>query len=104
MLVDNLDLSDNPAIDLIKNKNYGRIIPGLKLRIAPIITSRGCPYRCKFCTYKLHPKYRERSVGNVVNEIKQLNEQGYDFVFFCDDNFFADTIGGYLQFRLRGDE
>lgn len=86
MLVNDLDLSENPAIDLIKNKNYGKFA-GLKIRIAPILSSRGCPHRCSYCTFKLHPRYRERSVNSIFNEIKQLEEKGYKFIFFSDDNF-----------------
>lgn len=46
---------------------------------ATIYTTRGCPYRCSYCTTGqsaglLHKKfgYRERSIGPVVDEIERL--------------------------------
>jgi organic radical activating enzyme len=42
-------------------------------RFLPLITSRGCPYRCKFCVSPtLNPKWRSRSAKNVVDEIEHL--------------------------------
>lgn len=41
-----------------------------------IITSRGCPFSCAFCQPTLKkifgPKFRMRSVGNVIKEIKDI--------------------------------
>lgn len=46
---------------------------------AGVYTSRGCPYRCSFCTtghtaarYGARASHRYRSVENVVNEIERL--------------------------------
>lgn len=42
----------------------------------PIVRSRGCPYKCTFCSEKnLWAGYRERSPQNVVDEIKFLKEK-----------------------------
>ncbi len=76
---------NKPYLKLAGNKNYGRI-GGTELSIAPLLTSRGCPYRCKYCTFKLN-KYRERSVESVFKEIKELEKEGYEYIFICDDNF-----------------
>ena len=45
-------------------------------RFLPIITSRGCPYRCKFCVSPtLNPTWRKRSPKNVVDEIEYFNKK-----------------------------
>ena len=39
----------------------------------PLMTSRGCPLDCIHCTKLIHGyKYRTRSVGNIISEIKYL--------------------------------
>ncbi|RKY24761.1 MAG: hypothetical protein DRP79_07330 [Planctomycetota bacterium] len=58
-----------------------------------IISSRGCPYSCKFCYHLFgQSKYRFRSPGNIIGEIRLLAERyGVDFVGFVDDNFMASS-------------
>lgn len=56
-------------------------------RIASVQSSRGCPYRCLFCSnYRVHgPKIRRRSVFNVLKEITHLKEHWkINFLKFCD--------------------
>jgi radical SAM superfamily enzyme YgiQ (UPF0313 family) len=57
-----------------------------------VLTSRGCPYNCKFCTFSLNPlgqkrKYTERSLESVIEELKSVTA---DVVLFSDDNFFTN--------------
>jgi len=55
-----------------------------------IITSRGCPYRCAFCSSQefWHRKVRNRSAENVLQEIKTVIEDfGTRFFTFWDDSF-----------------
>lgn len=57
-----------------------------------VLTSRGCPYNCKFCTFSLNPlgqkrKYTERSLESVIKELKSITA---DVVLFSDDNFFTN--------------
>lgn len=81
-----LDHIDTPMFELVANKNYGYIY-GVKLRNTyPLITSRGCPFKCAFCTFQ-NVKYRERSVGNVIEEIKMRVHSGAKHLIICDDNF-----------------
>ena len=55
----------------------------------PIVSSRGCPNRCTFCSIQLVMGYpfRTRSPENVVNELKYWYNRGYDTFEFSDDNF-----------------
>ncbi|HBG46334.1 MAG TPA: radical SAM protein [Deltaproteobacteria bacterium] len=62
-----------------------------KLPIAPVMTSRGCPYDCSFCsvTGMFGQKYRFRSKERVIEELMNHREHGGNWVFFYDDNFCA---------------
>ncbi len=57
-----------------------------------VLTTRGCPFKCKFCTFSLNPlgqkrSYTERPVESVIEELKQITA---DIVLFSDDNFFTN--------------
>lgn len=53
-----------------------------------IFTSRGCPFNCQFCTHPFGRKWRGRSVGNIVEEVKILTQK-YKVrgIRFVDDDF-----------------
>lgn len=56
----------------------------------PIITSRGCPYSCTFCSVNkiLGRKWRARSPRNVIEELKRAKEAyRMDHVAFLDDDY-----------------
>ena len=58
--------------------------------IAPIMTTRGCPYECKFCASPLlwKRRLRYRNPKEVVDEIEYLvNEKGIKEIQMEDDNF-----------------
>ena len=58
--------------------------------VATIITTRGCPMQCSFCSSAaLHGnKLRRRSYSNVVDEIEmRLLEENIDTIAFMDDTF-----------------
>ena len=57
-----------------------------------ILTTRGCPFKCKFCTFSLNPlgqkrSYTERPIESVIEELKTITA---DIVLFSDDNFFTN--------------
>jgi len=56
----------------------------------PLITSRGCPYKCTFCSVSkvAGRKWRYRSIENVIEELK-IAQKRYHFHEFeiLDDNF-----------------
>jgi radical SAM superfamily enzyme YgiQ (UPF0313 family) len=65
---------------------------GLKhMSSIPVLTSRGCPFDCSFCsvTGMFGRKYRFRSTENIIAELRQYSGQR-TMVFFYDDNFAAD--------------
>lgn len=64
-----------------------------KKRFSPIITSRGCPAKCTFCSaYKVWGnRYRLRSVDNVIEEMRLLRDRyGVEELMFEDDNVTAN--------------
>jgi len=55
-------------------------------------TSRGCPYRCEFCTPTKFRgfKFRTRPIDEVIEDVKRLKaapDLGLPSMFFIDDNF-----------------
>jgi magnesium-protoporphyrin IX monomethyl ester (oxidative) cyclase len=68
---------------------------GMKVRTRPanIVASRGCPYRCNFCTaFKVFGrKARRRSVENILAELDELvNKYQVNELYFEDDQFLAN--------------
>jgi radical SAM superfamily enzyme YgiQ (UPF0313 family) len=55
--------------------------------------SRGCPYQCIYCYHDfMGAKYRHRSVGNIIEEMKILNDKyKVEYFHFVDDEFCLDT-------------
>lgn len=52
----------------------------------PLVMSRGCPYRCSFCSVPDYiPEFRYRNVDNVLDEIKYWVSKG-ETNFFCHDS------------------
>jgi anaerobic magnesium-protoporphyrin IX monomethyl ester cyclase len=57
--------------------------------VAPVITTRGCPYDCHFCASPRiwHRRIRFRSPRNVVDEVELLvRKHGIREIHFEDDN------------------
>lgn len=54
---------------------------------ACLITSRGCPFNCSWCCKPIFGRtFRQRSVGNVLLELKELKARyGVEHVRFADD-------------------
>jgi len=82
-----------PAWDLVPLENYWRTRMNhspFKGKFIPMITSRGCPFKCAFCTTPLTSRGRWRafSADRVVKEIIELHAMyGVDDIAIQDDNF-----------------
>jgi radical SAM superfamily enzyme YgiQ (UPF0313 family) len=74
--MENLDALPYPAFDLVR-----------KLEQVPIMTSRGCPFRCSYCaSHIFYDKFRRRDPLKVVDEIEywQKNFNVKNFTFYDD--------------------
>jgi anaerobic magnesium-protoporphyrin IX monomethyl ester cyclase len=86
MQVKDLNLNRPASFELAQDKEYGDFL-GMRLRnITGMITSRGCPFRCAFCTNIAKLPYRARAVDNVVEEVQEYYDRGYKYLAFYDDN------------------
>jgi len=91
-LKENLDELAWPAWDLIEPDRYPPIPHQLFVRhlpVAPVITTRGCPFGCKFCaaTFLFGNKVRRRSPADVVDEMAYLADKfGIREFHIEDDN------------------
>lgn len=108
MYRDNGRIAENPMVNVIENLDEIPFPDYTLFNIADyhttkgiskrhpnsyIINSRGCPYRCTFCSSKsLNPtpkkKIRYRSAANSIAEIEMLvNKYNVHELFFSDDMF-----------------
>lgn len=60
-----------------------------KFALAPMETTRGCPYNCDFCTVSrfFGVKQRHKRIVDIITEIESLPQK---FLFFQDDNITGD--------------
>lgn len=74
-----------------------------KKKFSPIITSRGCPAGCTFCSaHKVWGKlFRFRSPENVILEMKEIKERyGIEEIMFEDDNVTLNPARAQKLFDL----
>ncbi len=76
-VIADLDSLPWPAYHLFKMERYTNLQPATDAipgeRSFSILTSRGCPYRCTFCSQSIMPiKWRARSPENVIEEWRHL--------------------------------
>lgn len=79
-----LTLSPIPRWDLLKPKAYLEI---------PVQTTRGCPFKCDFCTVHAMTgsSFRHKPIENIVAEIETLIAiNGHRNITFVDDNIIGD--------------
>jgi anaerobic magnesium-protoporphyrin IX monomethyl ester cyclase len=98
--IEDLDSLPFPAWDLFPMQHYSLFKFALVATPATLICgSRGCPYRCTFCSlHVMGPRRRKRSIPNLVDEIEWLHERfGMREVAFVDPIFPISNREG-LQF------
>jgi len=97
-LIEDLDSISFPAHDLLDPERYFKIaLPmaytAINPRSVPIVTSRGCPCLCTFCssTQLWGRRYRMRSSANVLRELDWLVDKfGVREIKMQDDNLTVD--------------
>lgn len=97
-----------PAFDLIDFKKYTNIrlggIPGHFIKTGFMMANRGCPYKCKFCAETVRNVYRERSIDDIIEEIKwQIKNYNIKGLVFLDDLFYfkEERVVQFCEVLLR---
>lgn len=95
--ISDLDTIPFPAYRLLSMERYiwqrkANFAAAMRRPFGHMITTRGCPYNCVFCSTTKHFKnFRKRSPKNILAEMKKLiRDFGIREFHFHDDNFMAD--------------
>lgn len=91
--IENLDSLLFPARELVPIERYSKFLESRKKPATTIITSRGCPFDCTYCSKPIFGRLcRERSPENILKEMELLKEK-YNVreIIFYDDTF---TLNG----------
>ncbi|MEK6743931.1 MAG: radical SAM protein [Nitrospirota bacterium] len=107
-----LDLDALPPLpyELIDLDNYGVFHASAGSRSATLHTSRGCPYRCKFCSGPVinHGVWRGLSAERVLEKVDLLYAKyGYGLIYFQDDYFpgskkrFIEILRGLKRYNRK---
>jgi len=68
------------------------LFPNIHDKPGMIMTSRGCPFSCNFCSSSAFWKsYKEKSPFKIVQEIKQLANLGLSEIIIFDDLFASNV-------------
>ncbi len=91
-LIKDLDALPFPDRSLLGDLEYGYFHQNIRLtfgKFTTIVSSRGCPFACTYCSCAAFSqrRWRARSATNVVDELEGLYHEGYENVVFVDDNF-----------------
>lgn len=87
-LINDLDSLPYPARHLLPMQEYKLL--NMETRMSTMITSRGCPMQCSFCSSaSMHgSKLRLRSVESIIEEIEYLIKNfNIETIAFMDDTF-----------------
>lgn len=88
-LVEDLDRLPPPSRDLFDNYSYKKYyFRRFGYKTSAIMTSRGCPFACDFCSRPVFgDEFRSRSASKVADEIEEVISLGYNRIWFADDCF-----------------
>jgi len=93
VVIKNLDELPYPAMHLLSFEDYNfhiQVEGYGEIKAAPILSSRGCPFKCNFCacTKIWGAMWRFRSPEHVIAEIRYLKDKyRINAIWFVDDNF-----------------
>lgn len=88
--IEDLDSLPFPARHLLPMEKYEFKIPFTDVRATNVLSSRGCPFGCTYCSTSTMwgKRIRMRSPSNIVDEIEQITKKyGIKGIYFFDDTF-----------------
>jgi anaerobic magnesium-protoporphyrin IX monomethyl ester cyclase len=89
--IEKIDSLPFPDRSPYNEKGWGYDSNYIKKPIHILISSRGCPYNCRFCfkgTFGF--KYRQRDINNILDECEEIIKGGGKELYFIDDLFTFD--------------
>ena len=93
-VIKDLDDIPFPARHLVDKYEYGELPFGYHMKnMTTMITSRGCPFKCRFCSRYDNIisgfRFRQRSADNILQEFEEISDK-YSSISIVDDNFLVD--------------
>jgi radical SAM superfamily enzyme YgiQ (UPF0313 family) len=82
----NLDALPLPARSLLSESTYYNFKIFDHRKTTQVQTMRGCPFQCSFCNQR-NRRVLARSTNNVLEELKLLQSQEFEGIFFDDATF-----------------
>ena len=85
--LDELPIPDRTLLERVYHSELVGVL-GSSGKFTTMLTSRGCPYDCRYCACSAFSqrKIRFRSPEAVVAEMEQLQGEGYEEIGFVDDD------------------
>lgn len=114
--IENLDNLPFPAYEMLDMEGYlsrhYKLTPEPEhpSRVIEMVTSRGCPYNCIFCSVKcvMGRRFRANSAEYVLSHIEYvIDKYGIEHIRFNDDNIALDRnrfdtiLSGIIERRLK---
>lgn len=89
------DLDAIPTLNHFLLRDFDRVLIHNMRRASyelPVMTSRGCPSECTYCSVArmFGRRVRRQSLDKAYRDLCRYYEQGFRHFFFYDDNFTAD--------------
>lgn len=89
-LIKDIDALPTPDRRLLNVEYHSTLVGaiGAPKKFTTLLSSRGCPYRCRFCGCQkiVHGTWRSRSVEKTFEELQLLESEGYKQFLFVDDS------------------
>ncbi len=87
-----------PDRSLVKRELYSSWLVDRPQSATALLTSRGCPFGCTFCSQSRTP-HAQRSVANVIAEVESCLAQDFTMLYFEDDcmNLRAEWMNEFVR-------
>jgi radical SAM superfamily enzyme YgiQ (UPF0313 family) len=100
---------DRDIFDYAQSEGKNPLLPHMEPPFVSIVTSRGCPYNCRFCQpaerMVFGNKIKIRPVDDVINELCHLRDKYnfnsfliHDDLFILDPNYVESFVAKYREF------